>query len=111
MIGKPGFRIGLNGGKMTLFKLSRHRKYVADERTYAWFELAYTTVDLSAAVLFVIGSIMFFSEAWLTTGTWCFLIGSICFALKPVLRIIRELRYLKDEDYEDLAKRFEGDLR
>lgn len=94
---------------MTLFKLSRHRKYVADERAYAWFELAYTCVDMAAAGLFVIGSIMFFSEAWLKAGTWCFLLGSICFALKPTLRIIRELRYLKEDDYEDLARRFENE--
>ncbi len=92
---------------MTLFKLSRHHRYIADERTYAWFELAYTAVDMAAAGLFVIGSIMFFSEAWLTTGTWCFLVGSICFALKPTLRIVRELKYLKEDDYEDLAKRYE----
>lgn len=94
---------------MTLFKLSRHRKYVSDERTYAWFELAYTTVDVCAAVLFVIGSIMFFSEAWLKAGTWCFLVGSICFALKPALRISREVRYMKNDDYEGLAKRFENE--
>lgn len=94
---------------MALFNLSRHHKYVSDERAYAWFELAYTAVDMTAAGLFIIGSIMFFSEAWQTAGTWYFLVGSICFAMKPTLRIIREIRYLKEEDYEDLAKRFEGD--
>lgn len=94
---------------MTLFKLSRHRQYVADDKAYARFELAYTSVDVAAAGLFIIGSIMFFSEAWLTAGTWCFLVGSICFALKPALRIIRELRYLKKDEYERLAKRFEDD--
>ena len=62
---------------MALFKLSRHRRYVSDEEYYAWFELAYTTVDVCAALLFVVGSIMFFSTEWLTTGTWCFLIGSL----------------------------------
>ncbi|MDF1607123.1 YrhK family protein [Hoeflea sp. YIM 152468] len=94
---------------MALFKLSRHRKYVSDERYYAWFELAYTAVDVCAAGLFVIGSVMFFFEEWQKVGTWCFLIGSICFALKPVLRIIRELRYLEKDDYEDLAKRLKDD--
>jgi len=94
---------------MALFKLSRHRRYVSDEEYYAWFELAYTTVDVCAALLFVVGSIMFFSTEWLTVGTWCFLIGSLCFALKPTLRIIRELRYVRNNDLEDLAKRFESD--
>lgn len=50
---------------------------------------------------------MFFSEHWQTAGTWCFLIGSICFALKPTLRIFRELRYVEEDDYEDLAKRYQ----
>jgi len=94
---------------MALFKLSRHRRYVSDEEFYAWFELAYTTVDVCAALLFVVGSIMFFSTEWLTAGTWCFLIGSLCFALKPTLRIVRELRYVRNNDLEDLAKRFEND--
>ncbi|SOE17325.1 YrhK-like protein [Hoeflea halophila] len=93
---------------MALFKLSRHHRYISDERYYAWFELAYTTVDVSAALLFVVGSVMFFSEAWQTAGTWCFLVGSVCFALKPTLRIIRELRYVEKDDYEDLAKRYEN---
>lgn len=99
---------------MTLFKPSRRRRYVSDTQYYAWFELAYTTVDVCAALLFVVGSVMFFSENWQTAGTWCFLIGSICFALKPTLRIIRELRYVEEDvryveedDYEDLAKRYE----
>ena len=94
---------------MALFRLSRHRKYVSDEEYYAWFELAYTTVDVCAALLFVVGSIMFFSQDWQTVGTWFFLIGSVCFALKPTLRIIRELRYVRNNDLEDLAKRFEND--
>ena len=51
---------------MALFKLSRHRRYVSDEEYYAWFELAYTTVDVCAAGLFVAGSIMFLSTEWLT---------------------------------------------
>ncbi|MBC7284395.1 YrhK family protein [Hoeflea sp.] len=93
---------------MFFFKLSRHRKYVSDERTYALFEFAYTTVDMCAACLFVIGSMMFFSEDWQSLGNWCFLVGSICFALKPTLRIIREIRYLKNDDIEDLASRLEG---
>lgn len=92
---------------MALFRLSRHHQYISDARYYAWFELAYTLVDVTAALLFVIGSVMFFSEDWQTPGTWCFLVGSICFAFKPILRIIRELRYVEDDDYEDLAERFE----
>lgn len=93
---------------MRLFRPSRQERYISDKKYYAWFELAYTSVDVSAALLFVVGSVMFFSEDWQTPGTWCFLIGSICFALKPTLRIIREFRYIEADDFEDLAKRYEN---
>ena len=91
---------------MPLFKPSTRRRYIADTRAYALFELAYTAVDVAAAGLFIIGSLLFFSQALQTAGTWCFLVGSICFALKPTLRIIREVRYYEDDDLEDLADQF-----
>ncbi len=87
---------------MPLFKPSHRRKYVHDDKAYALFELAYTSVDMAAALLFIIGSVMFFSEEWQTPGTWCFLAGSIFFALKPSIRIYREIYYLSKGDYEDL---------
>lgn len=76
------------------------------KRVYAYYELAYTFIDVAAAVLFIVGSIMFFYAAWEFTGTWCFLIGSIFFACKPTLRVVREIHLLKIGDYEDLADRF-----
>lgn len=59
-------------------------------RVYGLYERIYTAIDLVAAWCFVIGSVMFFSEAWLTPGTWLFLIGSLCFAAKPTVRFLRE---------------------
>jgi len=76
---------------------------------YAAFEIAYTFVDFIAALCFIVGSVMFFFENWQTFGTWLFLIGSICFALKPTLRLVRELKLAAMGDDTDLAKRFEGD--
>lgn len=72
-------------------------------KTYASFEIAHTLVDFSAAVLFIIGSIMFFSDAWATMGTWMFLIGSIFFAVKPTLRLFRELRLVALGDAKSVA--------
>ena len=92
---------------MALFKPSNRRRYKNDKHAYALFELAYTAIDVTAAVLFMIGSVMFFSKDWQTAGTWCFLVGSICFALKPTLRIVREIRFYEDNDIDDLANRFE----
>ena len=74
-------------------------------RVYALYEVAYTAVDVMAAVLFIIGSVLFFSPNLQEAGTWCFLIGSIFFAAKPALRIVREIHLLRIGDYEDLAGR------
>ncbi|QUJ75857.1 YrhK family protein [Sulfitobacter albidus] len=92
---------------MTLFHRSRRHDSDAHRKLYARFELAYTVVDFTAALLFVVGSVMFFSEAWQTTGTWLFLIGSLCFAAKPTLRLLREVRLYRMGDAQDLAERFE----
>ncbi len=80
-------------------------------RRYAAYELAYTAVDFLAAGLFIIGSVMFFFEEWQDPGTWCFLIGSICFALKPTIRLVRELRLAEEGDIEDLAGRLAPDKK
>lgn len=77
-------------------------------RIYATYEIIYTLVDFIAAILFVIGSIMFFSAAWETFGTWLFLLGSLCFAAKPSLRLMREIKLASIGDVEDLASRFES---
>jgi uncharacterized membrane protein YgdD (TMEM256/DUF423 family) len=58
-----------------------------------------------AAVLFIIGSVMFFSEDWTYVGTWLFVIGSVLFATKPTLRLLREVCLYRLGDYDDLAKR------
>ena len=91
---------------MALFKPSTRRRYRADAHAYALYELAYTAVDVAAAIFFISGSLLFFSEDLQTAGTWCFLSGSTCFALKPTLRIIREIRYYEDDDLEGLADKF-----
>ncbi len=62
-------------------------KHVA---VYGLYEKIYTVIDLVAALAFVIGSVMFFFPAWQITGTWFFLIGSLCFAARPLVRFLRE---------------------
>lgn len=75
------------------------------QRIFALFEIAYTAVDFAAAALFIVGSIMFFYEDLMRAGTWMFLIGSVFFAVKPALRLWRELKLLGMGDTEDLAER------
>ncbi len=59
-------------------------------RIYGRYEKLYTLNDFMAAVLFVIGSVMFFSDNLMYPATWCFTIGSINFLLRPAIKVLRE---------------------
>ena len=92
---------------MPLFHPQNKDRSARHSAIYAAFEIAYTIIDFSAALCFIIGSVMFFSEDWQTPGTWLFLIGSILFACKPTLRLVRELRLVALGDVEDVAKKLD----
>jgi hypothetical protein len=93
-----------------LFTQSHRTGSDAKKRFYAAVELVYTAVDFSAAVCFVVGSVMFLYEDWQTVGTWFFIVGSILFAFKPVIRMAREIRLAAMGDDTDLAKRAGADV-
>lgn len=93
---------------MPLFNPGNHTINPENAKLYAAVEIAYTSVDFAAAGLFIVGSVLFFNESTMNAGTWCFLLGSICFALKPTLRLGRELMYAKRDKVDLLAKRAEG---
>ena len=88
---------------MKLFNPENHTRSAAHKRVYAYCEFAYTIVDFSAASLFVIGSILFFSASTTYLGTWLFLIGSVLFGLRPSIKLCREFAYLRLNDYDDVA--------
>lgn len=88
---------------MILFNPDKHTRSDEHKKIYAYCELAYTIVDFSAAVLFVIGSILFFSEATTYIGTWLFLVGSVLFGLRPTIKLYREFAYLRVEDYDGIS--------
>ena len=90
---------------MTLFDARNHSKSPRHERIYALYEIAHTCVDFLAAVLFLVGSILFFWNSLEYAGIWCFVIGSLFFLAKPSLRLSRELHYLALGDYDDIAER------
>lgn len=89
---------------MKLFNPDNHTKSEQHKRIYAMCELAYTVVDVSAAVLFVIGSFLFFSAATMYFGTWLFVVGSVLFGVRPLIKLYREIRYLRLGDFNDAAK-------
>lgn len=78
---------------MTLFHPDNRNKSDHHKRIHRAFQIGYELVSFSAAVCFVVGSAFYFYESLHSAGTWLFLIGSVLFALKPVISLARELRY------------------
>ncbi len=79
---------------MTMFNPFNAAKSPRHQQVWARYEILHTIVDFSAALMFVIGSIYFFFPEDTSKASWCFLIGSIFFAMKPTIHLIRELQYL-----------------
>ncbi|MEM6762299.1 MAG: YrhK family protein [Pseudomonadota bacterium] len=65
-------------------------------RIHAVYELAYTLAEFSAAACFVIGSLLFFWPSDVFAGTWFFFVGSVLFAIKPTLRLLKELALVRE---------------
>ena len=57
---------------------------------YGHYQTIYDGVDGVAAIAFVVGSALFFSESSQTAATWLFLIGSVFFAIRPLVHLARD---------------------
>jgi hypothetical protein len=57
---------------------------------YGRYEKAYTLIDFLAAAMFVVGSALLFSSSDQYPATWSFLIGSMFFAARPTVTVLRE---------------------
>lgn len=55
------------------------------------YEVASIANDILIALWFIVGSLLFFSSAETTAGTWCFLLGSVELLVRPVLRLSRQV--------------------
>lgn len=77
---------------MKLFHPDQPLKSQEHRAIFARYELLRTLVDFTAAFLFVVGSAMFFSPTTTYAGTWMFFVGSLCFAAKPTIKLVRELQ-------------------
>ncbi|MCT2592780.1 YrhK family protein [Streptomyces sp. N2-109] len=64
-----------------------HEELVVRQR----YEAVSILNDILIAAWFIVGSVMFFSEDWARTGTWCFLLGSVELMIRPVIRLSRQL--------------------
>lgn len=67
-------------------------------KVYGQYQSVYDTVDLLAAIAFVVGSALFFSEKTQTTATWLFLIGSVFFAVRPMIHVARDFHMARLPD-------------
>jgi hypothetical protein len=77
------------------------------EKLYAAYELAFTLVQVTAGLMFLVGSWMFFYKSLEDAAIWLFVVGSALFVIGPSLKLLRELHYAMIGDYADLAKRAE----
>lgn len=55
------------------------------------YEVVSIANDILVALWFTAGSILFFSEATTTLGTWFFLVGSLELLIRPIIRLSRRL--------------------
>lgn len=92
---------------MALFTHENRQRSARTRRVYAAYEIAHTAVDFLAAICFLVGSILFFSDSTQYPATWLFVIGSLFFCLKPSLRLAREIHLWRMGRMEVLARRVE----
>ena len=55
------------------------------------YEVLSIVNDILVALWFIVGSILFFSDATTIAGTWCFLAGSVELLIRPVIRLSRRV--------------------
>lgn len=55
------------------------------------YEVVSIANDVMIALWFIAGSILFFSPAYTTLGTWFFLAGSIELLIRPLIRLSRQI--------------------
>jgi len=55
------------------------------------YEVLSIVNDILVALWFIVGSVLFFSDATTIAGTWCFLAGSVELLIRPVIRLTRRV--------------------
>ena len=55
------------------------------------YEVLSIVNDVLIAIWFLVGSILFFSEATTYAGTWLFVIGSVELMIRPMIRLSRRV--------------------
>lgn len=55
------------------------------------YEVLSIVNDILVALWFTVGSVLFFSDATTTAGTWLFLVGSVELMIRPLIRLSRRV--------------------
>lgn len=63
-----------------------YTKYININRLY---QLLHLLVDFSAAILFLVGSVLFLYPNLIEPGTWMFIVGSLFFSMKPTIKLCK----------------------
>lgn len=71
---------------------------------YALYQIAHTAVDFLAAILFLVGSVLFLYPSQEVPAVWCFIVGSAFFLMKPAIRITREIHFMAIGDVRDAER-------
>lgn len=59
-------------------------------KVYQGYSRLYDSIDALSAIAFIIGSALFFSESTQREATWLFLVGSVFFAVRPLVHVVRD---------------------
>ena len=69
------------------------------------YQVVRTGVDFGAACCFVIGSAFFFFSSLSRPADWLFLLGSVLFAIKPTIDMVRSAHLARLPDDGDSSAR------
>lgn len=86
---------GVDSGMTGMFDADQATASPRHKQLFRRYQKLYTLVDFCAAVAFIVGSIFFFSESLTRPADWLFLVGSILFAVRPTISVIREFHLSK----------------
>jgi hypothetical protein len=75
------------GGSAPLIFTMGHEEVVIRRR----YEVLSIVNDILVAIWFLVGSILFFSEATTYAGTWLFVLGSVELLIRPMIRLARRV--------------------
>lgn len=98
---------GTSGGHPGPLVFTMGREELVIRRRY---EVASVVNDILVALWFLVGSILFFSEATTYAGTWLFVVGSVELMIRPMIRLARHVHLQRIPDPGNAATEADHDF-